>query len=334
LKSSDNNKKPKISVLIPAFNTEATIRETIESVLNQTVCSDEIIVMDDGSTDKTGEIAASYVPRVTVLRQSNRGVSAARNALIQQASGDLIAMLDADDLWLPQYLEIQLESYQKHPNAVASFTGFINMYDDSQISERHRKIAQCKSSLLDPLDLLEFYAENSGMIIPSFCVIRSDSFRALGDTPFPTNLRITQDSYLWYRIALLGPFVRVYVKAGLYRILPTSLSHDRLATFEDRVKTLETVYDVYRRISPPAMLRLAKKHLVMNYRQAAKYHLGVSDLHKARSHLFSSLGTCFSFKSLVLLIISFLPRRLQPRWPCRYRTLKQSLNAIDRGRCR
>lgn len=320
MESSHKSKKPTISVLIPAFNAEATIRGTIESALGQTVCPDEIFVMDDGSTDNTGEIAASYVPRVTVLRQSNKGVSAARNALIQEASGDLIAMLDADDLWHRQYLEIQLESYRKHPNALASFTGFIDIYDDSQICEHDRKIAHCKSSVLDPLDFLEFYAENSGMVIPSFCVIRYDVLRALGDTPFPTNLRITQDSYLWYRIALLGPFVRVYAEAGSYRILPTSLSHDRLATFEDRVKSLEEVYDVYRRISSPAMLRLAKKHLAMNYRHAAKYHLGVSDLHKARSHLLSSLGTCFSFKSLVLLIISFLPQRLQPKWPYRYRT--------------
>src|SRR5262245_24730960 len=98
-----------VSVVIPTFNRAHLITGAIESVLAQTLPPLEIIVVDDGSTDDTPERLAPYLDRIVFLGQENRGVSAARNAGIQAARGNLIAFLDSDDVWHPRKIEIQAE---------------------------------------------------------------------------------------------------------------------------------------------------------------------------------------------------------------------------------
>lgn len=104
-----------ISVIIPAYNREAYLAEAIESVLAQTLPPDEVIVVDDGSTDSTAEIARSYGRQVRCISQENQGCGAARSAGLKEAHGTLIAFLDSDDVWLERKLEIQLAYLQAHP---------------------------------------------------------------------------------------------------------------------------------------------------------------------------------------------------------------------------
>src|SRR5690349_2600271 len=96
---------PLVSVVIPVFDGEAYLAAAIESALAKTYARVEVIVVDDGSTDGSASVAARY--DVRLVRQSNRGVSAACNAGVEAARGELIAFLDADDLWPPERLEIQ-----------------------------------------------------------------------------------------------------------------------------------------------------------------------------------------------------------------------------------
>src|ERR1035438_3553301 len=109
----------KISVLIPAYNASRTIRATVESVFGQTVQPNEILIMNDGSTDDTAAVLQSFTSRVTVLHQVNQGVASARNELVARSQGDLVAFLDADNIWHPQYLEAQRKLATAHPDAVA-----------------------------------------------------------------------------------------------------------------------------------------------------------------------------------------------------------------------
>ena len=103
-----------VAVIIPAFNRAVTLPRALDSVLMQTRPADEIIVIDDGSTDNTEEVLADY-PDVTVIRQANSGVSAARNRGIKAAGAEWIALLDSDDSWHPQKLEMQLERLEQNP---------------------------------------------------------------------------------------------------------------------------------------------------------------------------------------------------------------------------
>ena len=103
-----------VSVIIPAFNAERTLRETLESVCAQTTQVQDIIVVDDGSTDNTAALAQSF-HGVTVLRQSNAGAAAAVNAGLRVAQGDYIGLLDADDLWLPHTVACHVQKLQAQP---------------------------------------------------------------------------------------------------------------------------------------------------------------------------------------------------------------------------
>lgn len=93
---------PKVSVIIPCYNGARFLRQAIDSALTQSYPNVEVVVVDDGSTDDSGEIAHSYGDRIKVIEQPNSGLSAARNAGVKASSGDLIALLDADDVLLPE----------------------------------------------------------------------------------------------------------------------------------------------------------------------------------------------------------------------------------------
>ena len=105
-----------VSVIIPNYNYGRFLAAALESVLTQTYAAYEVIVVDDGSTDDSLAVLAGYADHVSVLRQKNQGVGAARNAGVAAASGDLIAFLDADDYWLPRKLEVQVAHFAAQPH--------------------------------------------------------------------------------------------------------------------------------------------------------------------------------------------------------------------------
>lgn len=104
-----------ISVVIPTFNRFETLPRALDSVLSQTLVVDEIVVVDDGSTDQTSSVLKSKYPEVQYIHQKNQGVSAARNTGIEFSSQPWIAFLDSDDEWLPNKLQIQIDALSKNP---------------------------------------------------------------------------------------------------------------------------------------------------------------------------------------------------------------------------
>ena len=108
---------PTVDVIIPVYNRERFISHTLDSVLSQTYRNVEIVIVDDGSTDRSAEIIEPYLRHnnVKYIQQENQGPAAARNAGIVSCSGDLIAFLDSDDLWLPTKLEKQVDFLMRNP---------------------------------------------------------------------------------------------------------------------------------------------------------------------------------------------------------------------------
>ena len=115
------SKKPEVSVILPTYNRGWILKEAIDSVLAQDFRDFELIVVDDGSTDNTPQILDSYHQDLMVVRQPNRGVSAARNRGIAAAGGGLIAFLDSDDLWLPRKLSSQVVFFNSNPEYIICF---------------------------------------------------------------------------------------------------------------------------------------------------------------------------------------------------------------------
>lgn len=129
-----------ISVVIPVFNGAAYIAQAIESVLSQTLPPDEVLVIDDGSTDGTAELVRRYQPRVSYRHQPNQGPGAARSFGIHQSNGDLLAFLDSDDLWLPDKLRLQKDALDQDPDLDLVFTHMSQFRDGENPAQEERTV--------------------------------------------------------------------------------------------------------------------------------------------------------------------------------------------------
>ena len=127
-----------ISVVIPTYNRKHTLPRAIASVLNQTLQPTEIIMVDDGSTDGTADWIQETYPRINPIRQSNKGVSAARNIGIKSAKCDWIALLDSDDEWLPDKLERQVEAFNQNPGIKLCHTEEIWIRNGVRVNQKKK----------------------------------------------------------------------------------------------------------------------------------------------------------------------------------------------------
>jgi glycosyltransferase involved in cell wall biosynthesis len=188
-------KKPQVSVIIPTYNRGWILKEAIDSVLAQDYKDLELIVVDDGSTDNTFEILASYGNDIKVLFQENKGVSAARNRGITEASGQLIAFLDSDDLWLPRKLSTQVDFFNQMPDALICQTEEIWVRNGIRVNpkKRHKKPS---GMIFEPsLELC--------LVSPSAVMIRRSLFDRVGE--FDVTLSACEDYDLWLRISCRFP---------------------------------------------------------------------------------------------------------------------------------
>jgi glycosyltransferase involved in cell wall biosynthesis len=197
----------RISVIIPTYNAAAYIERAIQSVLAQSRPADEIIVVDDGSSDNTADILKKYQNQIISIRQPNAGVSAARNTGIRAATGDWIAFLDADDEWLPEKLRLQSDLLLRNPNLCWVTGNFLfcrcrqNHLQSPAISpQQHAAVRQ----QLNGKEYFESY-------------FQAYQFRAAGNTDtmmvrkdklleaglFPEGQKIAEDEDLWFRLAYL-----------------------------------------------------------------------------------------------------------------------------------
>lgn len=137
--------KPRVSVLIPTYNYGAFLPAALESVFAQTYTDYEVIVLDDGSTDDTAEIVAGY-PQVRYIYQEKAGIAAARNRLLEEAQGEFVAFLDADDLWAADKLEKQLHYLNAHPDCCLVFTRVKNFFDGppEEMTPRQKQLMAAK----------------------------------------------------------------------------------------------------------------------------------------------------------------------------------------------
>jgi glycosyltransferase involved in cell wall biosynthesis len=312
----------KVSVLIPAYNCAATIGATLESVLCQTAPADEILVMDDGSSDETATILKLYEPRIKMFRQPNGGPSIARNALIARAQGDLIAFLDSDDLWHPRYLQMQRKLFELHPDAAALFIGHENFfglgsYDWGNIHD-DRPVVE----LFDPSSFLRRFRTAPGHFVPSFCCVPKRVLDGMGSEPF--KLRLAQDVYLFNLLPFWGPVAFVSAPLlGAYRVREGSIASNRLDCVGDEVSVFELLKEHYRKATDLNLIKEFERTFPSKRRAYAKHLLGVGRTLEARNQLrrsFSHSSDPVSLaKSFALLSVSYLPRPLQPKWPSVHR---------------
>lgn len=186
------NTNPLISIIIPTYNKSQYLKEAIESVLNQTYKEIEVIVVDDGSTDNTGEVVKSFDdPRVIYFFQKNKGPAAARNSGLRRAKGKYIAFLDSDDLWLKEKLKKQIDFMEKNSEIGLLGTGCYEITDKGKIIGK--KIFPIKNEILQK-DLIKY-----NPFIQSSVMVKREVFDKVG--LYDENFRESEDYELWLRIA-------------------------------------------------------------------------------------------------------------------------------------
>ena len=188
-------KLPLVSVIIPTYNRGWIIQEAIDSVLDQDFNDYELIVVDDGSEDNTLEILEAYGKAIKVLQQGNRGVSAARNRGIEEATGRLLAFLDSDDLWLPKKLSTQVKFFENNADALINQTQEIWNRNGLRVNPKKRHHKFSGMIFERSLELC--------LVSPSAVMIAKDLFDTVG--VFDENLPACEDYDLWLRISCRYP---------------------------------------------------------------------------------------------------------------------------------
>ena len=227
----NKEKNPLVSVVIPTYNRAWVIKEAVDSVLAQDYKDFELIIVDDGSTDNTSDVLASYGEDVRVLFQENKGVSAARNRGVAEASGQLVAFLDSDDLWLPKKLSMQVEFFNKTPDALICQTEEVWIRNGIRVNpkKRHKKPS---GMIFEPSLAL-------CLVSPSAVMIRRDVLDREGG--FDETLPACEDYDLWLRLSSRFPVYLIEIPLIIKRGGHDDQLSKRTGLDKFRIKAMENI---------------------------------------------------------------------------------------------
>jgi len=248
----------KVTVVIAAYNAEAFVRQTIESVLTQSLQDIELIVVDDGSTDRTPAVLASIADaRLSVIRQQNRGVSAARNTGLAAARTPYIFFLDADDLLQPNALSKMVAALDQMPERVACFGHHLRITEGgTELSQRD----DLRWKMFANEDTLRHLIAKNFIACGAIC-IRTEIARLVHG--FDETLKLGEDWEFWCRLAVLGDFIALPDEVVLLYRRRTSGANFRLRTslLGQNFAAIDAVYSnpVIRRRFSAAELRRRRR---------------------------------------------------------------------------
>ena len=297
---------PRVSVIMPAFNVAWCVRQAMDSVLSQDFTDLELIVVDDGSADNTAQVIQSHPDsRVRYVHQPNSGgCSSPRNAGLVRARGELIALLDADDQWLPGKLSAAVRVFDQAPHLGLVFTNYALMDAEGRQlpGARHDGYPEFraleKEHLVDSAYVIrqdvafrgmffEHYIGISGVVAPKAV------FDRVG--PFDESLRNSEDRDMWFRVARLYDIGYLDMVGHLYRVNPLSVSHRGAQLVPAKVEVLR------RRLTPdlPGDLRRQVKRLIVrNLSSLALDHQQRAAFPEARRQYAASMRERFSWAAL------------------------------------
>lgn len=229
-------KGPLVSIIVPAYNAAPFLEEAVVSAQAQTHAKIEIIIVDDGSTDRTFEIAAQCArrdSRVVVLQHvSNAGLSATRNSGIRAARGEWVAFMDADDVFLPHKTELQLALWRDDPKTNLLYTNYLNWDGTKDLGLRYKSLEHMPEGDVSR----KLFYENQ--FCPSTVMLRRVELEKLGG--FNSALRATEDWDLWLRVAEGGLWARgVWEPQIRYRQWAGNMSKNRKKMASCQIETLE-----------------------------------------------------------------------------------------------
>ncbi len=225
-----------VSVVIPAWNIEKYITQTIESVLCQTYQNIEIIIINDGSTDGTGKILDQYAnhdTRIIVFNQTNKGISVARNKGFAMATGEYLCIIDADDIMMPNKIESQVCFLEKHPSADFVYSKVFYFNDETNdIFIRDLKTPDGSDIIYRTL------LRHGNFISPNAVLFKRSVFETCGG--FDESLLSSEDFDYWLKLAKCGiNFIHQDDRLTLCRIRKNSLTADSVTMYSTVIRVFE-----------------------------------------------------------------------------------------------
>ncbi len=302
---------PKISVIIPAYNVAPYIGETLDSVFAQTFADYEVIVVNDGSpdTEDLERALARFIGRLDYLKQENRGASAARNTGLHAAQGELVAFLDADDLWLPNYLDEQVKFMRARVcDLVCADAEVFN--DASREEKTYMESLMADAPPTGDVTFLGLLSAEQSLIT-SGVVARRELVLEVG--LFDEALRNSQDFDLWLRLARQGAQMAYQCRTLLrYRSRDNSLSGDEVNVHRRELRVLEKVereYDLSRAERPEVVSVIKRRRAVLEF-ELGKLYLAQGEFARARESFGKANQQGRSWKTQAALGFSRLAPRL------------------------
>ena len=288
--------RPLISVIIAAYNTARYVGEAIDSALAQTYSPIEIIVVDDGSTDNTQEVLAAYSDRITILRQENSGSAAARNAALEAARGEFVAVLDSDDVWMPDKLERQMALFETCPEIDFVFANSQHMDEDGN------EVHVFSGRMPPPVDYRKEVMKDGYLLVGDWhaalayhnfipqptIVVRLPVIRAAGG--YDARQWISQDYRLYWNLishgASFGFIDAVLMK---YRRHPTQVTKNSVRYFQYRTAGLKDILAKTKGISHATRYNL-KCRLARLYKKAGDDAFCDGDRRTARKYYWQAFS--------------------------------------------
>ena len=292
---------PQVSIVLPAFNHGKYLREAIESVLSQSYANIELLVFDDGSTDDTSEILASYGDRFYWERQRNIGQSATLNKGWQLSKGEIISYLSADDALKPNAVEVAVKWLQANDDCILVYGDYELVGADSR-----------------PIRRVEAPEFDYGAMVADIVVqpgpgvfFRRDGFEKIGG--WNCALRQIPDYEYWLRLGLLGRFMRIPEPLALYRVHEESQSFIE-PSIERADECITVIRDYFENNALPNEIRTLECYAKSSaYLIAARFHLRAGRY----GHVLKSIINAFKFRPMALFsgrMIRLLGNGLLFRW--------------------
>jgi len=220
-----------VSVIVPSYNMANFLPQAVESALRQSYANLEVHIVDDGSTDNTAEVVRQWErdPRVHVHRQANSGLSHSRNQGIALSHGPFIALLDADDIWLPEKLSRQMQRFAGRPEVGVVYSDFEKM--DREGNALPKNVTHMHRGWVSGALLIENFVPASS------AVVRRECFERFGG--FDVSLRTGEDYEMWLRLSPHYQFDFIAEPPIRYRIWGGQMSKDYRARYETGIRTMQ-----------------------------------------------------------------------------------------------
>lgn len=225
-----STENPLVSVIIPNYNHARFLGDAIRSVLEQTYRPVEIIVVDDGSTDNSGEVAAGFGEQIRYIYQTNAGLSAARNTGLRAAKGSLIGVLDADDMYEPMFLDTLVNALKFDPDADGVYCGY------QFVDETNNLLPQVENRPVPSADLFTALLDGN-FFVPESVFLRRYVYDDIGF--FDESLRACEDWDVWLRAAKKFRLIHSPHILTRHRVLAGSMSTDPLRMLTNRLAVLK-----------------------------------------------------------------------------------------------